>query len=283
MHICFIKLRKLINWYGLVIVSFAFIQINSTNLYAQEIIKPSKDKFDKKSLVGKQKDDSYIVPTSQIIDPAGTTITFPGRPADIALNTDETILAVKNIKDIVFIDAINQTIKQTLALPEGGNTFTGIEWSDNGQKVWTTDTRGYLRSAKLQSDGLFAWSDAILLPSKFLPDGTYSSENEILEKFSRAEKGRQYPGGFAMDEQRGFIYVTLNLSNSVGIINIKTGGFEANVPVGVSPYEVVILGNKAYVTNWGGRLSKRGDKTAMSAGTPVVVDNKTGIASSGTV
>ncbi len=130
--ICLNRLRKCSKWYRLPIVLFVFIYFGPTYLYAQ---KQKEYKFDKKSLVGKQKDESYIVPTSQIIDPAGTTITFPGRPMDIALNPGETILAVKNLKDIVFFDALNHSIKQTLTLPEGGNTFTGIAWSDNGQKV----------------------------------------------------------------------------------------------------------------------------------------------------
>ena len=242
----------------------------------------ARDKFEKKSLVGKQTDESYVVPTSQIIDPAGTTITFPGRPVDLALSPDETLLAVKNLRDIVIFDVANQNIKQTLTLPEGGNTFTGIKWSAGGQKIWTTDTRGHLRSAKMQN-GSFSWSDQILLPSKFMANGQHSSQNEILEKASRAANGRQYPGGFAIDEPRGLIYVTLNLSNSVGIVNMKTGKFEANVPVGIAPYSVTINGNKAYVTNWGGKLAAKGDKTALSAGTPVVVDRLTGIASSGTV
>jgi len=266
--------------YCLSIALFAFIQLGSTQLCAQ---KPLKDKFEKKSLVGKQKDDSYIVPTSQIIDPAGITITFPGRPTDIALNPGESILAVKNLKDIVFFNVLNQTIQQTLNLPEGGNTFTGIGWSDNGQKVWTTDTRGYLRSAKLQANGSFAWYDEILLPSKLSSGGKFEWDNEVLDKSRKSENGREYPGGFVIDEKRSTIYVTLNKNNAVGIVNMKTNKFEAYVPVGIAPYTVVINGGKAYVTNWGGRLPVKGDKTAMSAGTAVVVDPKTGIASSGTV
>jgi hypothetical protein len=38
---------------------------------------------------------------------------------------------------------------QTLKLPAGGHSFNGITWSSDDQKVWTTDSRGYLRSAKL--------------------------------------------------------------------------------------------------------------------------------------
>jgi YVTN family beta-propeller protein len=250
---------------------------------AQGKAKSGNDKFEKKSLVGKQNDGSYIVPTSQIIDPAGVTITFPGRPVDLALNPGETILAVKNLDNIVFFDAVAQTIRQTLNLPEGGNTFTGIAWSDNGQKVWTTDTRGYLRSAKLQANEMFAWSDEILLPAKNLSNGKFPWEDKALYKTKKTIDNRAYPGGFAIDEQRGLIYVTLNRDNAVGVINIKTNRFETYVSVGIAPYDVIIKDDKAYVTNWGGRLPVKGDKTAMSANTPVVVDPKSGIASSGTV
>ncbi len=274
------RLKKCSKWYYLLFVLFALAKISLTPLHAQ---KSAKDKFEQKSLVGKQKDESYIVPTSQIIDPAGTTIIFPGRPMDLALNPDETILAVKNLTNIIFFNAVNQSIKQTLALPAGGNTFTGICWSDNGQKLWTTDTRGNLRSAKLQTSGLFAWDDEILLPLKVLSNGQFSWENEILDKSTRGADGRELPGGFAIDEQHSYIYVTLNRNNSVGVVNMKTNKFEAHVPVGIAPYTIVIKGSKAYVTNWGGRIPVKGDKTAFSAGTPVVVDPKTGIASSGTV
>ncbi|MDF3077688.1 MAG: Phosphoesterase family protein [Sphingobacteriaceae bacterium] len=242
-----------------------------------------KDKFDKKAKVGKQADDSYVVPTTQIIDPAGTNITFPGRPVDLALNPSETILAVKNINELVFFKTSNNTITQHLKLPEGGNTFTGIAWSDGGQKVWTTDTKGYLRSAKLKSNGQFAWVDAIPLPYASLTKGELAWENEVLDKSSKASGNRQYPGGIAVDESHSLIYVTLNKSNSLGIVNIKTGKFEGYIPVGVAPYAVKLVGSKAYVTNWGGRLSQKKDKTALSAETPVVIDKKTGVASSGTV
>ena len=155
-------------------------------LPAQEEIKGAEDKFEKMSLVGRQEDGNYIVPTSQIIDPAGITIVFPGRPVDLALNPNETILAVKNMSNIVFFDAASQDIRQTLSIPDdGGNTFTGIAWSDSGKKVWTTDTKGYLRSAKLQTDGTFAWNDAILLPAKNLSNGKFPWEDKALYKIKK--------------------------------------------------------------------------------------------------
>lgn len=248
-----------------------------------EAQKKQKDTFEKKSKVGKQENNSYIVQTSQVIDPAGKTVVFPGRPVDLALNPEESVLAVKNLNNIIFFDVSSQTVKQTLNLPSGGNTFTGICWSDNGRKVWTTDTKGYIRSAELKDNGEFAWSDEILLPLKIYANGKFEWENELLDKSTKSTADREYPGGFAVDEKAGYIYVALNRNNSLGIINLKSGKFEAHIPVGIAPYTVVVTGNKAYVTNWGGRRPVKGDKTAMSAGTAVVVDRKTGVASSGTV
>src|SRR6476646_569046 len=90
--------------YQILFISIA-LNINTTISHAQTDLKKAKPRFENGARVGKQKDGSYIVPTSQVIDPAGTTVTFSGRPVDLALNPTETILAVKNMYDIVFFDA----------------------------------------------------------------------------------------------------------------------------------------------------------------------------------
>ncbi|MEX2232764.1 MAG: bifunctional YncE family protein/alkaline phosphatase family protein, partial [Cyclobacteriaceae bacterium] len=133
------------------------------------------------------------------------------------------------------------------------------------------------------SNGLFAWSDEILLPTQIMADGRFAWENEILDKSGKATNGLEYPGGFAIDEPRSYLYVTLNRNNAVGIVNLRTNKFEGHVSVGIAPYSIIINGDKGYVSNWGGRVAVESDKTAMSAGTPVVIDPVTGIASSGTV
>jgi YVTN family beta-propeller protein len=232
-------------------------------LQAIEKVKRDKNTFEKKTLVGPQGNNAYVVSTSQIIDPAGKTIAFPGRPVDLALNVEETILAVKNMTGIVFFNINNQSIIQTLELPKGGCTFKGIGWSAGDKKVWITDEKGFLRSAKMNEKGLFAWDDQLLLPG--------------------IDKTGPYPGGFAIDEKQGIIYVALNRNNTVGVVNINTGKLEAQIPVGIAPYSIVIKNNKAYVTNWGGRHPFYGDMSAPSSGSMVVIDKNTGVASSGTV
>src|SRR5690242_4622698 len=67
--------------------------------------------------VGRQKDGSVIVPTNQVLRPAGRQVTFPGRPVDLALAEDGQTLVVKNINNLVFIDVATAKIKQTLELP----------------------------------------------------------------------------------------------------------------------------------------------------------------------
>src|SRR5262245_20878885 len=64
--------------------------------------------------VGVQADGRILVPTNQMIKPAGTQITFPGRPVDLALTADGQTLVVKNMRNLVFIDVATARIKQTL-------------------------------------------------------------------------------------------------------------------------------------------------------------------------
>ena len=66
--------------------------------------------------VGIQPDGRIVVPTNQVLKPAGKQVTFPGRPVDLALAEDGKTLVVKNMLDLVFIDIESAKIKQTLDL-----------------------------------------------------------------------------------------------------------------------------------------------------------------------
>ena len=71
--------------------------------------------------VGLQKDGRIVVPTNQVLNPAGKQVTFPGRPVDLALAENGAVLVVKNMRDLLFVDTATGQIKQTLTTPrEGG-------------------------------------------------------------------------------------------------------------------------------------------------------------------
>jgi YVTN family beta-propeller protein len=226
-------------------------------------IEAGPDAFLARAVVGPQGDGTYVVPTTQVLNPAGTTVRFPGRPVDIAVHPNGRLLAIKNRTDVVFFDAVDCRVVQTLAMPAGGSAYCGIEWSADGMRVWTTAAEAAIHCAERGQDGAFAWVKTVPLPG---PEG----------------KGDSAPGGFALDETKRLIYVALSRNNSVGIVEAASGEIETEIPVGTAPYDVLLHSGKAYVTNWGGRRPRPDDRTGPSSGSRVVVD-AAGIASTGTV
>ena len=228
--------------------------------------------FLERAVVGPQADGTYVVATTQVVDPAGETVSFPGRPSAMAIDPTGTLLAVKTtghnsmtsgLGDLVFIDVASRTIHQTLTFPEGNCTFCGLAWDTGGKRCWVTDSDGSLHGAVLGADGTFSWEATITLPG---PNG----------------KGNSAPGGLAVDES-GSIYVALSRNNTLGIVDVAGRRVIAEIPVGIAPYTVAIAGTKAYVSNWGGRRPVDGDVTGPTSGSRAVVDPETGVASTGTV
>ena len=212
----------------------------------------------------------YIQATSQVITPAGKSTVFFGRPTDLALDPAQMVAAVQNSHGLVFLDATSGAIIQSLALPPnknfshtlGGNGFHGITWEADGNKVWLTDSFNGLHGARRQPNGGFAWSDSITLP------GPAGMEDPSV------------PGGIAIDTANQRLYVTMSCNNALGVVNLASKKLEAQIPVGVAPYGVALVGGRAFVSNWGGRHPATGDDfTAESAGTETVIDPRTGVAS----
>ena len=229
----------------------------------QRALDAGPDAFLDQAVVGPQGDGTFVVPTTQVLNPAGTTVEFPGRPVGIAVHPEDRLLAIKNRSDVVFFDFADRRVVQTLSLPKGGSAFCGIAWSADGSRVWTTAAEAAIHCAERGGDGAFAWVKTINLPG---PEG----------------KGASAPGGFALDEAGGLLYVALSRNNSVGVVDIVSGTVLTEIPVGIAPYDVLLHDGQAYVTNWGGRRPTPGDITGPTSGSRAVV-TAAGIASTGTV
>ena len=221
------------------------------------------DTFLEKAVVGPMGDGTYVVPTTQTIRPAGQTVEFPGRPVDLAVRPDGSLLAVKNRNDVTFFDPATCTIVQVLPLPDDGNSFCGILWTDN-DTVWTTASSNTLHMARVGANGSFAWEAPIALPG---PGGP---------------KDNSVPGGMAFDIAANRLFVALSRNNTLGVVDLATRELVAQIPVGIAPYDVILAGGRAYISNWGGRRPAAGDLSGPTSGSRAVIDER-GIASSGTV
>ena len=213
--------------------------------------------------VGRQADGRVVVPTNQILDPAGFQVEFPGRPTDLALSPDGSLLAVMNSNSLVLIRVGDRAIMQTLPLREGGHTFAGIAWARDGNTIFTSGTKGQVNRISL-SNGVATLGPPIALP------GPAGRDNPV-------------PGGLALSPDGATLYVCLSRNNTLGVVDVASGKLTSEIPVGVAPYGVILYGGLAYVSNWGGRHPGAGDATGITSGTPMIVDAVTGVASSGTV
>ena len=72
------------------------------------------------------------------------------------------------------------------------------------------------------------------------------------------------------------VYSAVNGQNRVVAIDAATGAIKQSWDVGNAPRDMVMVGNKLYVSNEGGRPAKPGDTTINSYGTQVPADPVTG-------
>lgn len=94
----------------------------------------------------------------------------------------------------------------------------------------------------------------------------------------------EIPAGLALSPDGRRLYVCGNLSNRLLEIDSLSGKVLRDFEVGVAPYDVVLVGHKAYVSNWGGGRPKPGDVTGPAGrGTEVKVDPVRDIACEGSV
>jgi YVTN family beta-propeller protein len=214
--------------------------------------------------VGPQPDGSILVPTNQLLRPAGYQINLPGRPVDLALSPDEKLLFVKNRKSLDLIRLIDRTVLQSLPYNRSGASFTGLCLSSDGKKAFVTEARDRIHIAIMTNDRILHWEKPILLPQPSIG-------------------GNPVPGGLTLNDNEDKIIVTLSRNNSLAVVDLKDTSI-VEISVGISPYDVLLVSpQKAYVTNWGGRQPHTGESTYNSSGSQVLVDPKTGIANNGAV
>ena len=266
---------------------FAFIALLSAALLGT--ISCRKEMSDTET-VGLTGPNRTVLPVNQILVPAGSQIALPGlRPQALALSPDGRRLAVSGkTHEIVIIDPQAGTIVQRVSLlakeqnepppetpsanilepdPEGQLSYTGLIYSPDGGRIYLSNVDGSIKVFTVRPDGEVFPSHSIPLPPAHAP----RRENEI-------------PAGLALSADGRRLYVCGNLSNRLLVIDTQTRSVTHIFDVGVAPFDVALVKDKAYVSNWGGGRPQPGDLTGPAGrGTLVKVDPVTHIAREGSV
>ncbi len=219
-------------------------------------------------LVGGRSGGGLVAATGQLLRPAGQTIELPGsRPVDAALSRDGKTLFVKDNRGLLLIDTASWSLRQQISFPEGGGSMHGIAVTAGGSRVFATTAQNQLWEGLIGPDGKLSWGRKIVIPG---PNGKTGDPAALW--------------GIALSADEKTAYVCLSRNNALAVVDLQEGKLLRQIPVGVAPYGVAVSpdGREAYVSNWGGRRPKKGERTGKSAGTDTLVDER-GVAKSGTV
>lgn len=215
--------------------------------------------------VGPAGENEHVVTTRQLIRPAGDSLEFSGRPVDLVLSPDGHSLFVKTNDSLLAVDTQTWSIRQKLALGSGlSGSFHGLAINRAGTKLYVTT------------------SQTVVLEMNVAADGQVSAGRRF--KIAATDEGKSAPCALALAPDERHAYVCVSRNNAVAVLDLSTGKTTKAISVGVAPYDLVLTpdGTQAWVSNWGGRMAGKDDRTAESSGTPTVVDER-GVAASGTV
>ncbi|HEY9170934.1 MAG TPA: YncE family protein, partial [Verrucomicrobiae bacterium] len=231
------------------------------------------------SPVGPVGTNRWYTPANQILTPVGFQVELPGlRPQAIALSPDGKLLVTAGkTHELVVIDPATGRILQRVPLPsdkasapkpdavsthildpdkDGQLSYTGLAFAPDGKRLYLANVAGDVKVFAVSADGNVTGLFSMPLP----PANAPGRKAEIASGLAVSSDGKR-------------VYVCGNLSNRLLELDAADGRLLRAWDVGVAPFEVVLAGNKAYVSNWGGRRPGAQDLVGPAGrGTTVRVD-----------
>lgn len=237
--------------------------------------------------VGPQADGRIVVPTNQVLEPAGEQLLFGGRPTDLALSPDGKRLAIVNRREVLLVDAADGKTISRGAI--SGASYHGVLFGPEGRDLYvsvipgsrSSDEGGGVVRFEIEANGELERKQEI----QFGPPLKTGEKTRPLAADELYAFGTKHlPVGLATADDGKLLLVALNLANQLAVVARSDHSVVRRIPVGNAPFDVAVVGAKAYVTNFAGRLPTTGDVTGPAGiGAPVRVDPVRNIASEGSV
>ena len=250
---------------------------------------PRPAQFSTQDIVGRIGPNRYYTPANQVLTPAGLQVELPGmRPQALALSPNGRCwspparrttwsCSTRSGQGLQHVplpsegdhDSTPDQVSEHILHPdkEGQLSFTGLAFSPDGSRLYLANVDGNIKVFGVGKGGQVVGLFTLPLPPANAP-----------------RRKAEIPAGIAVSPDGKRLYVALNLSNRLAELDAATGRVLRLWDVGVAPYDVVLAGQKAYVSNWGGRRPDADSVTGPAGrGTLVRVDPVRYIASEGSV
>ncbi|HEX2904574.1 MAG TPA: bifunctional YncE family protein/alkaline phosphatase family protein, partial [Jatrophihabitans sp.] len=225
--------------------------------------------------VGQTTARGVVLPDNQTVSPLGVrTLTTGGRLLSSDLAPGGGRLAALSYRNgtgflSIFDTKHNKLLQQVGTgnagdpkIGDGSVAADGPIYSPDGATLWVPQTADLLRFS-------------------VNPDGTVQPTPVKIPMLNGSTP--LLPSGGAFSQDGKTLYLALNNVNAVGYLDTTTNTLVRQVPVGVAPRQVALVGGKLYVSNEGGRVATAKDFTNLTSGTPVAADKSTGAVNNGTV
>lgn len=181
------------------------------------------------------------LPNGLTINPAGRLFDVGNMPLSAIIAPDGNIvLLLSGFREqgVQVIDPRAGKILQTQAQP---SAFLGLIFSSDGKTLYASGAN---------EDVVYEYS---------YNAGTLQLSRTLnLKSAQETKKGTRYPAGIALSANDQFLYVAENLSDSLAVVDLKSGDVVDRKPAGLYPYGVIVdSGGAIYVSAWGENIITR--------------------------
>lgn len=181
------------------------------------------------------------LPNGLTINPAGRLFDVGNMPLSAITAPDGNIvLLLSGFREqgVQVVDPRAGKILQTVSQP---SAFLGLIFSSDGKTLYASGAN---------EDAVYEYS--------YIAGTLQLTRTLNLKSDDETKKGTHYPAGLALSADNQFLYVAENLSDSLAIIDLKSGVVVDRKPAGLYPYTVVVdSAGMIYVSAWGENIITR--------------------------